>query len=222
MKKFDGVLKRVRAIEEKNGIRYAKPEGKLYRTLTVLYTLCLIGTLFVNLLFVLGMLLQVSGSSLVMSDVFNYILSVSICTLLIIAGRITLKFKLHITTSIISILPTIFLLSVFAVILKDDIDGFLGLKISYYIRHGIPLGLMLIFMIFITVIALRANIKTDRMYKKVTENLFNMYAIADGETESLSEEQWTEFLESYNPDNYESHAVIASKEDKLEEELNEG
>lgn len=42
MKKFDGVLKRVRMLEEKNGISYAKPEGKLYKTLKVLYILVLL------------------------------------------------------------------------------------------------------------------------------------------------------------------------------------
>ncbi len=36
MKKYDGVMQRVRIIEEKHGIKYAKTDGKLYSALNVL------------------------------------------------------------------------------------------------------------------------------------------------------------------------------------------
>ena len=213
MKKFDGVLKRVRMLEEKNGIKYADTEGKLYKTLKFFYILAFAYTIAINLLFVLAMIIKVDAGLAEKSDVFNYILSVSVCSLLIIAGLILRKCKLNLSAGIISVLPEIFLIPVYAIPLRADFEGFLGLKYSFYWKHGVPLFLMIILMSWMTVIAVRANIKTDRMYKKVTENLFNMYTVAEGDAENLSEEQWSEFLENYNPDNYESHAVIASKEE---------
>ena len=57
MKKVEykyNVLKRVRQVEEKNGIIYAKTDGRLYKTLKVLYTVVFAYTLAVNLLFVLS------------------------------------------------------------------------------------------------------------------------------------------------------------------------
>ena len=38
MKMYDNVLRRVRMVEEKNGIRYAKTDGKLYLALRIIYT----------------------------------------------------------------------------------------------------------------------------------------------------------------------------------------
>lgn len=216
MKKFYGVLKRVRELEEKKGIKYAKPDGKLYKTFKVFYIIAFAYTMAINLLFVLAMLIKVDAGLAVMSDVFNYILSVSVCSVLIIAGLVLLKFKLNLTAGIISILSEVFLIPVYAIPLKADFGGILGLKYSFYYKHGIPLLLMIIFFTGMTIIAKRAEYKTDKMYKKVTENLFGIYAIAEGEAENLSEEQWDEFLRNYDPDDYESHATIAVKEEITE------
>lgn len=222
MKKFNGVLKRVRALEEKKGIKYAMPDGKLFKTLKVLYVIVFAYTIAINLLFILAMFLKVDLGLAGMSDVFNYILSVSVCSVLIIAGLVLQKFKLYLSAGITSVLPEIFLIPVYAIPLREDIDGFLGLKYSFYYKHGVPLLLMILFMTFMTVIAKRAEIKTDKMYKRVTENLFSMYAVAEGEAENLSEEQWDEFLRNYDPDKYESHATIAVKEEISEIADNEG
>lgn len=222
MKKFEGVLKRVRALEEKNGIKYAKPDGKLYKTLKVLYVLVFSYTMAINTLFLLGMWLNIDAGISKLSDIFNYLLSVSVCSVLIIAGLVFSNLRFYLTAGLLSVLPSVFLMPVYAVLLKEDFGGILGLKYSFYYKHGIPLALMIIFMVSMTVIAKRAEIKTDRMYKKVTENLFGMYTIAEGDAENLSEEQWAEFLENYNPDNYSRHSLIYAKEDVSEETENEG
>ncbi len=217
MKKFEGVLKRVRALEEKNGIRYSKPDGKLYKTLKVLYVLVFSYTMVINTLFLLGMWLNVDAGIAKLSDVFNYLLSVLICSVLIIAGLVFSNLRFYLTAGLMSTLPSVFLMPVYAVLLREDFGGILGLKYSFYYKHGIPLALMILFMVWITVIAKRAEIKTDRMYKKVTENLFGMYTVAEGDAENLSEEQWAEFLEKYNPDDYQRHSVISAKEEITEE-----
>ena len=50
---FD-ILEKIRIYEEKRGITYAKPDGKLYKFSMALYVLVLIYSTVMNLLFALG------------------------------------------------------------------------------------------------------------------------------------------------------------------------
>ena len=52
MKMQESVLRRVRAVEEKNGIKYAKTDGKLYKTLRVFYIIIFAYTMVINLLYI--------------------------------------------------------------------------------------------------------------------------------------------------------------------------
>ena len=44
---------------------------------------------------------------------------------------------------------------------------------------------------------IRANIKTNKLYDTLIDGLYKQYGKKDGE--SLTEEQWDEFLTKYNP-----------------------
>lgn len=218
MKKYDGVLKRVRILEEKKGIKYADTNGKLYITLKVLCIIAAIYGMATNLLFILGHILMYAGTN-EMNEVTGKIVTVSVCTLAIIASLILNKFKIYITGAVLNLLSAVFLTLQFANLLLDDL-GFLGFKTSFYVRHLIPLALMVIFMVWLTIIALRAKIKTDRMYKKVTENLYNMYRVNEAEANVMSDDKWDEFLKSYNP-YYKSEVVAETDENTEETEKNE-
>ncbi len=196
MKKYDGVLQRVRAVEEKHGIKYAKTDGKLYISLKFIYSAIGVWTFFMNLFFVLGFLLMYSGTEN-FASVKNSIITVSVCTGVMVLGYVLNCFKLYLAGGILSVVPTVFLIPLFGGILKDS-SGFLGFKLSFYWRHLGPLVAMVILMVWLTVIALRANIKTDRQYKKVTENLFSIYSVGE-DAQDMSEEQWDEFLSTYTP-----------------------
>lgn len=209
MKKYAGVLARVREMEQKNGIRYAKPEGKLYKTLKWLYGIIGVWALITNLMYILGVWLVNSGTDK-MSKVSNSLITVSVCSLLIIAGFVLNRYKQYIIGAVLSVVPSILLVPVFAVMMKDSL-GFLGYKLSFYWRHAVPLILMVIFMVWLTVIAIRATVKTDKAYKRVTENLFNLYNLNGENGSEISEEQWQEFLEKYNPSDYKNKII------KLEE-----
>lgn len=195
MKMYDGVLARVREMEQKRGIKYARTNGKLYKTLKVLYSIIGIWTFFMNLFFVLGFLLMYSNTDS-MSKALNPVITVSVCTLGLIAGYVLNCVKLHIPSVILNILSSSFLIAVFAGLLQDTF-GLWGYKASFYWRHLAPILLIVIFSVFLTVIALREKYKTQKLYKKVTENLFDTYNISNDE--NISEEQWEEFLQNYNP-----------------------
>lgn len=197
MKMQESVLKRVRMIEEKNGIKYAKTDGKLYKTLRVLYIITFAYTMAINLLFIAGMLLVYGGTDN-FKNVANSLISVCICTAVIIAGFVLSFFRFKFAAGVMSIAPEIFLIPVFGAVMKDDL-GFMGFTASFFWRHFAPLALLVILMTATTVIAVRARIKTEKQYKKVTENLYKLYQSTGGD---ISDDQWEEFLKEYDPTDY--------------------
>ena len=210
MKMQESVLRRVRAVEEKNGIKYAKTEGKLYKTLRVIYIILFSYTMAINLFFVAGTAL-VYGKTDNFINVHNTVISVCVCTAVIIAGFVLSFFRFKLAAGIISIIPEILLISVFGSTMKD-ITGFMGYTVSFFWRHFIPLVLLVIIMTATTVIALRARIKTEKQYKKVMDNLYNIYKQSGTD---ITDEQWEEFLKYYDPTDYKK---LFKTEDAVTEE----
>lgn len=197
MKMQESVLRRVRMVEEKNGIKYAKTDGKLYKTLRVLYTLAFIYTVGINLLFISGMLLVYGGTDK-MGGILNSLISVCVCTVLIIAGYVLSFFRFKLAAGIISIISEIVLIPVFGAVMRDSL-GVFGFAVSFYWRHLIPLIVLIILMTATTLIAVRARLKTEKLYKKVTDNLYEIYQSRGKE---LTDEDWEEFLRNFDPTDY--------------------
>lgn len=209
MKMQESVLKRVRMIEEKHGITYAKTDGKLYKALRVSYTLLFIYTMGINLLFIFGMLLTRLGTDNFKS-ILNSLITVIVCTVLIIAGYVLSFTRFKLVSGILSVLPEIMLVAVFGSIMKDSL-GVMGFTPSYFWRHFAPLLILVILMAATTVIAVRARIKTEKQYKKVLDNLYALYSV---NTNDISDEQWEIFLAEYDPTDYKK----IYKESKAKEE----
>ncbi len=191
MKKYDGILKRVRELEQKRGIVYARTDGKLCIALKIIYLLIMIFAALMNIFYILGMLLINSQN---MKSVSNSIITVGICTLALIAAIILNRLKLYSASAALTVIPSAFLIPLFAG-LMENAAGFLDLNLSFYWRHFAPLTLSVILAVWIAVISLREKKKINIMYKKVEENLYNIYHTSANE---VSEEQWAEFLENYN------------------------
>ena len=197
MKMQESVLKRVRMIEEKHGITYAKTDGKLYKALRVSYTLLFIYTMGINLLFICGMLLTRLGTDN-FKGILNSLITVIVCTVLIIAGFCLSFTRFKLAAGLLSVLPEIMLIVVFGAIMKDSL-GVMGFKVSYFWRHFAPLLILVILMAVTTVIAVRARFKTEKQYKKVLDNLYELYSL---NSDDISDEQWEAFLEEYDPTDY--------------------
>ena len=197
MKMQESVLRRVRAVEEKNGIKYAKTDGKLYKTLRVFYIIIFAYTMVINLLYISGMALVYGGTE-DFKNVVNSLIAVCVCTALIIAGFVLSFFCFKTAAGIISIASEIFLIPVFGTELRDSL-GLMGFKTSFYWRHLIPLAVLIVIVAATTVIAVRAKFKTEKQYKRVTDNLYKLYQQNEND---VSDEQWEEFLRNYDPDDY--------------------
>lgn len=244
MKMYDGVLQRVRQIEQKKGIYYANTNGMLYKVLKFILIAALIYTVGVNLILILGGVFEISSihhgvtykidgkeytlyetwelagedaekiEDNILKDSGGLIINGSICTVLLIAGVILNRFKFYIAGAVTNIAPAIYSIFYFKHRLTDS-GGVVSLNAKFYWCHLIPLALIAICMLCITVIAVRANWKTQKQYKKVTENLFEMYNVSLSEGGTLTDEQWDEFLKKYDPDvDYKKQLTTAEETDE--------
>ena len=197
MKMQESVLRRVRMVEEKHGITYAKTDGRLYKALRLIYILLFIYTRCINRMFICGMLVTRHGTDN-FKGILNSLITVIVCTVLIIAGFCLSFTRFKLAAGLLSVLPEIMLIVVFGALMKDSL-GVMGFKVSYFWRHFAPLSILVIVMAVTTVIAVRARIKTEKQYKKVLDNLYALYSL---NSDDISDEQWEAFLEEYDPTDY--------------------
>lgn len=188
MKMHSNILEKVRIYEEKRGITYPKTDGKLYNSFKVLYVISLIYTLGVNLLFLLGCAI---GES-IFEALENSVYTVIALSVLLIASLVIMRFRkfiwVHIVTFLFNVLSSVGLCFTFATLLKDVV----GFKPKFYYCHLVPLCLMVIFTVVLTVVAIRAILKTQKNYKIILENLYSAYnTVDDG---NISNEEWDEIL----------------------------
>lgn len=190
MKMYEGVLAKTRDWEYKRGIKYLDSESKTYKALSVFYVIFTVYAMLMNLLVILGFALTGRDTDI--------IITVGVCSLIIIAGFVLNRFKLFITGAVVSIAPMVLLNVVFARLMEADFGtGFLGLKWSFYIRHLAPMAIMTLLLVAMTVIAVGARVKLQKHYKGVVENLFNTFKAENPEKSNVSEEEWEKYLESY-------------------------
>lgn len=212
MKMQEGVLTRVRILEAKHGIKYAKTDGALYRTLRVAYTVIFAYTLAINLLFILGMLLTHSDGNSLNATLKNSLITVAVSSFLIIGGYCLSFSRFKLVSGIISVIPEALLIAVFGVLMRDSL-GFLGFAPSFYWRHAVPLALLAVLISATTAIAVRARLKTEKQYKKVMDNLYSVYSVG---TNDITDEQWNAFLNDYDPTDYKKLFKAAEKAQKSE------
>lgn len=195
MKKYEGILKRVREVEEKRGISYVKTDGKLYKGIKIVHIISAVWALIMNSLFLISLWINFGGSEK-MVELQGIIITVSVCSVLIIAAMVLNKLKIYIVGAVLSVIPSVLLILTFGRELSDVL-GFWGFKPVFYWRHLIPLALAIITMVWLLIIALRERVKTDKLYKKVTAGLYETFSHKADATE-VSDEEWEEFLKTYN------------------------
>lgn len=195
MKKYYSILSRVSFIERKYGINYAKPDGKLFKTLNIFNILVFAYYTGVNLLLIMGMWLRYSDVK-IPADAKNFLYTVIICSSVSLLGFILTECKLYTAGTVISFLPLAPLFITYAREMSDSL-GFLGYKPSFYYRHAIPIILLAALNIFMFVITLRAQIKQNKLYKKILDGIYTQYHSHDGA--ALTDEEWESIIENYDP-----------------------
>ena len=195
MKYYEGITKKIELLEQKNAIFYAKPGGKLYNWFKFIYIAIFIYGNFNTLAYVLGVSITYREH---LGDFLWDILTPAICTVLMLAGLVCILKKWHIAGASLTVPSAVVLVFFFKYRLADEltIDSVFP---KYYWRHLVPMLVIILCVLWLTGIAVRAHLKFRSQYIRVTENLYNLYKrdVTDGK--EISEEEWEEFLEKYNP-----------------------
>ena len=195
MKKYDSVLKRVDFIENKFGIYYAKTDGILYKSLKFVFSLAFIYAFAINFISIAGTALLISEGDYV-ADTQNFLIAISIFTGISLIGAILVWCKVNIAGTAVSFISAPFLLFIFGKELIDTI-GFGPFKNSFYWRHAIPLGIIIIVSLWMFIIAFRAYIKRNKRYKKILKQVYEIFKLEN--PDNISHDDWEEFVEKYDP-----------------------
>ncbi len=194
MKKNANILEYVEKYKYKYGISYAQEGGKLVKTLSVISYIVWIYTFFMTALFLIstGLMLSVGNAD------FSYIANsfITICTGagVMIAGAALYLCKQKILGAAATIVAQPFMVMAYSHITRNSAGV---INLSFYWRHAVPAAILLCLAIWILVVLIRAKVKTNKLYDMLVDGLYKQYGKKDGET--LSEEDWQEFLTQYNP-----------------------
>ena len=179
MKMYDSVLRRVKILEEKNGIKYTTTDSKLYKGLKLAFIILFSYAMLIKSFYFLG--------AVIASQLKLQIITPAVCTALIITGFVLVLCKQHIIgTSIITVSCAV-LIFTFGGMLIDSYTEKLLLK--FYWAHLIPLLLLVILSVWMKVIALIAKVRLERMYNRIVENIYNVYRINVSNGAAVEEEK---------------------------------
>lgn len=207
MKMYKSVLERVRILEQKNGIVYANTNSGIYKLLKVLFILDFIYAMGIKSMYFLGIALDTTPR------VYEYI-TPAICTGILVLGFVLILFKQHIIGFLMTLISAIILMFEFNNQLQNATEVLVNHKFAW--AHLVPLSLLVVFSLPMVIIAVRAQVKTRKMYNKVINDIYSKYSIEIAKGEDIDEEKWEEFLNEFDPYNYGDQFV--KKVEKSEEQ----
>ena len=194
MKRNANILEYVEKYKYKYGISYAKDGGRLVNTLSVISYFTWIYTFFMTVLFVLSTALMLSVGQADFNHISNAFITICAGAVAMIAGAALYLCRQKIVGCAVTAAAQPFMVMSYFHITRDS-AGMLNL--SFYWRHFIPAAILLCLSVWIAVVLIRANIKTNKLYDMLVDGLYKQYGKKDGE--NLSETEWEEFLTKYNP-----------------------
>lgn len=204
MKKYDSILKRVEAYEKKCEITYAKTNGKLFTYLRVLLTLSVVYMFCINMLTCVSLFAKANALGK-----YNVMDKPSLVAMtVVVAVSVILMILTYFKNDWIKLIGGVCLLvcNVYLIFplysISNDGLGFFRLAPVFYWGHLIPFVLILILTIWISAIILRQKYMVNIRYNIIINNLYQAYK-NDNSTQfnSVSEEEWNEFIENYDPTN---------------------
>lgn len=203
MKKYESIVKRVQAYEDKCCAEYQKIGGPLFNMLRKIYVFVAVYAVCVDLLFMISVdWRKDAGNTDVIVEQHQLIL-LGICVVTLIASAVLLYTPFKITGSIVGIATLPFMLYVFIAPCTDKLEGFLGFVPAFYYRHSVPDLILLVLLLWILILAVRERIITSRRYRKIEENIYENYRERyNKEDFVITDEMWDEYIKNYDPRAY--------------------
>lgn len=192
-------------------IKYST-ESMLFKFIKVLYFIALIYTFVINLAVILGQVFNIQDLSTVAAPTStqtanllaakNMLLLAVIATIMYVSGIILLSKKLATAFLAVNILPSVILLITFRMYMSDSIlsNG----PLQYFIRHGIPLSLLILFSALLFIICFFEKHKRKTEYNRLINCLYSYFSEKDEKV--ISNADFEECLNNY--DGFEIKANI--------------
>lgn len=202
MKMQESILNRVYKMEEKYNIHYAKKDGKAYSYSRVLYFLFGAWAVFFALLVAVGFLMNrtfLQPGDVAYGQYTKWIVACFCISALLIAGIVFNALKMQVFTFVPTVFSGVYGIVFFAKVINPDPDGILGLPFKYYWAHFVPFLALVICSLVMFVIGVRQWAILRKEYKSVSARLYEEFTV---NAEDISDEQWQEFLNNYNPTGY--------------------
>ena len=190
MKMNETILAQVKRSEEKYNIRYAKKDGALYGGFRTAYLVSYIYAAVFAAFVILGIWFNDE-----ISTNLNTVYTIGAFLALGLLGAVFNGFRIPLGTAVCALPVSVWTVICFGKLLIDP-AGLLGLNGKFYWAHLLPILVMCISAAAMLIIDLRARYILKKGYEKISERLYAEYS---AHAESLSEEEWEEFLKTYDP-----------------------
>ena len=190
MKMNETILRYTLKSEEKYNIRYAKKNGPLYGGFKAAYLVSYIYAAVFAVFVVLG----IWFNDEILTNL-NTVYTVGAFLIFGLAACVFNGFKIPIGTAVCAVPVSVFAALKFAKLLPDP-NGLLGLNGKFYWAHLLPILVMCVSAAAMLIIDLRARCLLKRGYDKISNRLYAEYS---AHAENLSEEEWEQFLKTYDP-----------------------
>ncbi len=193
MKKNQNILNYVDKYKEKYGIKYADNGSPLINGLGVAAIIVWCYSLLILITSVFSFILKFKSGIFAYTDFKSVFITTVACSVLMIISAVFYVINKKVIASVVAIITqlasvlTYMPISVYA-------DGYMA---SFYWKFVIPAALIILIAVAISFILIRAAIKTNKIYNSLVDGIYNQYGSKDGQ--KLSEKQWQEFLNNYNP-----------------------
>lgn len=195
MKKEANILDYVEKYKYKYGISYATEKSNIVKILYRFITLFLIFMIGFILIFNLSLLFRAQGKDFSFLAINNsaYVTDYYVllgCLVLLVATLILSKKSKYFTAIGLAVLP------VSVECFKAATQRDLTYMTTFYVG-AIPAYFAVLLIAALIFILIRASLKTNRIYDMLVDGLYKQYGTKNGE--KLTEDEWQEFLKSYNP-----------------------
>ncbi len=207
MKKNKNILLQLHRHEAKAGVRRTSVDHSLGTLAKWVYSLSFLWTMVMNLLYYLSVYVQRGHAmDLPIADTIrgeDYIAITSgsltlviIMSIVIIAGAVCRIKRLYIPCILANVIPALVLIFHFKSRMSDLFAVSDGIPSSYLFRHLLPLAIMAVAAILYGVIGILYNISENKAYEKFVAKIYEQHPDRFGK---MTDEEWGEFLNSYEP-----------------------
>ena len=192
MKKSTNILEYVEKYKYKYGISYAVDGGKLVKGLTTATSIVWVYSFIMLALSILSFAMNFQGGRLDYNKLSNVFITTIVCTVAMVAAAILFICKQKIIGLAAAIITQPFIVLAYEPI---SVYG-IGYVAGFYWKYLVPAIVFVLFATILLFVLIRAKVKTNKLYNMLVNGLYKQYGKKDGET--LTEEQWNEFLTQYN------------------------